>query len=88
MIRSEKVGEKRWPKPGDQLVHKIRGREVFAEVLSVNRDNANVSVKIGGKVYTSLSAAAKFVSGCETNGWIYWRLKTQIRPPKQKRSSG
>ena len=90
MSSASQASSKRWPEPGDQLVHKIRGRdgEVVAEVLSVNRDNGNVSVKIGGEVYTSLSAAAKSIGGYETNGWIFWGLKTQGFRSQRKNTSG
>ena len=71
---------KLWPKPGDRLVHKFRGREgeVIAKVLSVNRENGKIAVQIEDEVYASLSAAAKSISGYNSNGWLYWGLKTRV----------
>lgn len=78
--------DKRWPSPGDRLVHRFRRRagEVVAEVLSVNQQSGKISVKVNGEVYRSLSAAGKSVSGHATNGWIFWGLKSQVSRPKGK----
>ena len=77
---------RRWPKLGDRLVHKFRGKpgEVVAEVVSVDQENGTVSVQIGGEAFASLWAAAKSVSGYETNGWQYWGLKPQVSRARKK----
>ena len=75
--------DKRWPAPGDRLVHKFRGgvSEVVAQVVSVNRDDGKISVKVNGQVYVSLSSAAKAVAGHSTNGWIFWGLMSRVNRP-------
>lgn len=67
---------KQWPKPGDRLFHKSRKLgQIFAEVLSVNQETGKISVKVKEHIYGSLSAAARSVTGNETDGWSYWGLK-------------
>jgi hypothetical protein len=74
-----KEQQKSWPKAGDKLVHAFRKRsgQVVAEVVAVDKKNRKVSVRIGSKLYPSLSAAAQVVSGHASNGWLYWGLKKQ-----------
>ena len=36
-----------------------------------------VKVRVEGKEYASLSAAAEAISGSSQNGWVYWGLKKQ-----------
>ncbi len=69
----------RIPEVGEVLVHRFRLRagEVRAEVVSVDRERRTVTVRMDGKEYSSLSAAAKVVAGTSQNGWIYWGLKKQ-----------
>ena len=71
--------EPRIPTVGEVLVHRFRRRagEVRAEVTSVDRESRAVKVRMDGREYASLSAAAKAVSGSSQNGWIYWGLKKQ-----------
>ena len=72
--------ERRMPEVGEVLVHRFRLRdgEVRAEVVSVDRESRSVKVRMDGKEYPSLSAAAKAVAGTSQNGWIYWGLKKQV----------
>ena len=69
----------RTPEVGEVLVHRFRRREgeVRAEVVSVDPERRSVRVRVDGKEYGSLSAAAKAVAGTSQNGWIYWGLKKQ-----------
>ena len=48
--------------------------------MSVDPDNRSViRVRMDGKEYPSLSAAAKVAAGgTSQNGWIYWGLKKQV----------
>ncbi len=76
--------EKLLPKIGDKLIHKFRKRPGFvtAEVISVDVERGDVSVKINGEIFPSLSSAAQSISGHSSNGWTYWGLKKQI--PKKR----
>ena len=69
----------RIPAVGDVLTHKFRKRvgEVRAEVIGVDETTGRVAVRVNGKDYASLSAAANAVAGTTQNGWIYWGLKKQ-----------
>ena len=80
--------DKKWPRPGDILIHKFRHQpgKVVAEVLIVDQSSGRISVKVDGVVFGSLSAAAKSISGHATNGWIFWGLKSQ-KPSAQIHSS-
>ena len=71
--------EARIPEVGEVLVHRFRRRpgEVRAEVTSVDRGRRAVMVRVDGKEYASLSAAAEAISGSSQNGWVYWGLKKQ-----------
>ena len=72
--------ESRMPEVGEVLVHRFRMRqgEVRAEVVSVDKASRSVTVRMDGKEYPSLSAAARSVAGTSQNGWIYWGLKKQV----------
>ena len=71
--------EPRIPDVGEVLIHRFRRRpgEVRARVVSVDAERKIVQVKIGDKLYASLSSAASAVAGTRQNGWIYWGLKKQ-----------
>ena len=72
--------EPRIPEVGEVLVHRFRRRkgEIRAEVVSVDRESRQVAVRMNGKEYPSLSAAAKVAAGgTSQNGWVYWGLKKQ-----------
>ena len=69
----------RIPALGEVLVHNFRRREgeVRAEVIGVDLERPSVKVRMDGKEYPSLSAAAKAAAGTTQNGWVYWGLKKQ-----------
>lgn len=75
----------RIPEVGEVLTHKFRKRvgEVRAEVIGVDETNSRVAVRVNGKDYASLSAAANAVAGTTQNGWVYRGLKKQT-PHRRK----
>lgn len=83
--KKTKMEGKTWPHVGDRLVHRFRKKpgEVIAEVIAVEKKTGRVALRIGNKVFQSLSTAAEAVSGSVTNGWIYWGLKKQ-RPTRSR----
>ena len=77
----------RMPTVGDVLVHRFRRREgeVRAEIISVDSEPRSVKVRMNGKEYSSLSAAARVAAGgTSQNGWIYWGLKKQVSRPRSR----
>ena len=77
----------RLPTVGEVLVHRFRRRpgEVRSEVVSVDQERRIVRVRMDGKEYSSLSAAAKAVAGTTQNGWVYWGLKKQTARVRSSR---
>ncbi len=75
----------RMPAVGEVLIHRFRKRpgEVLAEVVSVDAERRSVRVRMEGKEYGSLSAAAKAAAGISQNGWVYWGLKKQAARPRR-----
>lgn len=71
--------EKKWPQVGDKLIHKYRKKsgQVEAEVISANKANGAITLRIGNQTFPSLSSAAQAISGYAANGWLYWGLKKQ-----------
>lgn len=55
---------------GSVLVHKGRRRADRDPGATVEHDGVHVE----GRVYPSLSTAARAVAGHAVNGWVYWRL--------------
>jgi hypothetical protein len=58
---------------GTTLTATYRGQSHAAEIVEAKELPARKAVKYGDKVFSSLSAAAKAVSGHATNGWLFWR---------------
>ena len=70
------VSKKRtvFPEIGAKLVGRSRGRTYEATVVGVRRNVGRVEIEMGGRRYSSLSAAAREVLGHQTNGWVFWGL--------------
>lgn len=62
------------PKEGKKLVARHKGIVVEATIVKVRSEVGRVAVEIAGVTYPTLSAAAKAVTGKETNGWVFWGL--------------
>lgn len=69
--------DRQWPRVGDRLIHQYRKKpgHAEAEVVSVDKKSGAISLRVGDKVYPSLSSAAQALSGAAANGWTYWGLK-------------
>lgn len=59
--------DNRLPPPGSVLTRKYKGREVRVRVLAQG-------FEWDGKVYPSLSAAAKAITGSHCNGFLFFQL--------------
>jgi RAMA domain-containing protein len=56
--------------PGAVVVHKTRRRGDPTISAVLERDGVHVE----GRVYSSLSTAARVMAGHAVNGWTYWQL--------------
>jgi hypothetical protein len=55
---------------GSRIVHKGRRQSERDVEATAEHDG----VHLEGKVYRSLSSAARAAAGHAVNGWVYWRL--------------
>jgi len=49
-------------------------RYYTAQIVEVKDLPAGRAVKYRNQIFTSLSAAAKAITHCQTNGWPFWHL--------------
>ncbi len=42
--------------------------------MRVIRTETGIAYKLGGKIYSSPSSAAKSITKSEVNGWVFWSL--------------
>lgn len=62
------------PPVGTRLRGKVRGREVYAEIISNPESKAGKSILFEGNIYHSMTAAAQAVTGYSVNGWRFWEI--------------
>ncbi len=68
-----------FPPSGTKLTASFQGRTYEAVVTTVDDSRGRVAVRVGRDEYPTLSAAAKAITGAETNGWVFWRLERHSR---------
>jgi len=59
------------PQPGSRFAKTYKGKTYTMEVV---KEAGRVQYKVGSKIYSSPSAAAKSITKTEVNGWVFWRL--------------
>lgn len=64
--------DRRLPPPGSVLVRKYKGRELHVTVLAAG-------FEWQGRLYPSLSAVAKAITGSHCNGYLFFHLKGERR---------
>jgi hypothetical protein len=74
MIMPKRIERKSLPKLGSTLEKSYKGHIYKAKVISVNESKGHVRLEVNGKKYASPSAAAKALTGSETNGWRFWGI--------------
>ena len=62
------------PPLGTRLKSRTKGREEYAEVVEDAKAKSGIRILFRGKIYSSLSAAAREATGHSTNGWNFWRV--------------
>ena len=65
----------KFPPVGTVLKKQVHNDLVLAKVVSVNESTGRVAVEMNGVTYSTLSAAAKALTGHATNGWKFWGLE-------------
>ena len=71
-VEHRPVRDPRLPSPGTVIVKQWRGRELR---LLVHDDG----FELEGRMFRSLSEAARHVAGVRWNGWVFWGLKQRRR---------
>ncbi len=84
MPTHKKRTESEFPKTGATLTGRSRGRTYTAKVVSVDFKTGFVKVELEGKLYKSLSAAARSITGNEESGWVFWGLDAPRKHDKQQ----
>ncbi len=93
---SEREGPKRRPRANElhELIHSGR-LPVGSVLVHVERKKETVEatvvaggVKVRGRVYPSVSTAARAVAIYSVNGWNYWKLAGTGRPLSDLRRTG
>jgi hypothetical protein len=73
--QSEKASRERpvreLPPAGTRLSGRHKGQELFAEVVMA--EGGTRALEFQGARYSSLSAAAKAITGNSVNGWRFWK---------------
>ena len=66
------VGKKRTPpEAGTKYTRTYKGRTYTMTVVSTAR---GLGYRVGRKVFTTPTAAAKSITNTEINGWMFWGL--------------
>ena len=60
------------PPVGTRLKGRTKGNDVYAEIVSREKDT--VGILFNGVVYDSMSAAARAATGWSIDGWLFWKI--------------
>ena len=71
--RQRKKIARELPPVGTTLTGRSRGQSHTAVIVEAKDRPAGRAVEYGDQLFSSLSAAAKAVTGHPTNGWLFWR---------------
>lgn len=71
--RSPRRFERKLPPAGTVLIGRFRGEQVTAMIVEAPQFPEGKGVKLGDKLYKSLSGAARAVTKQSTNGWRFWK---------------
>jgi hypothetical protein len=62
------------PPVGTKMTGRGRLKSYHAVIVKDPQAKSGKSVKLDGKLYSSLTAAAKSLTGYSINGWRFWKL--------------
>ena len=67
-----KSKERSQPKEG-QIFIKVYKNKKYS--LKIVKEGGKTKFKVGNEIFNSPSGAAKYVSQCAQNGWIFWGIE-------------
>jgi len=74
MARKKQGIERKLPPIGTNLKGKSMGREYFAKVVDAPHLKEGRGILYQGKIFSSMTAAAKEITKQSVNGWRFWRF--------------
>jgi len=74
MAKTKRRFDRRLPPIGTKLKGTLRGREYFAEIAAAPNLKEGRGVLYGGKLFPTMTAAAREITKNSVNGWRFWRL--------------
>lgn len=70
MVRSKRI----LPPIGTKLKGKFMGRKYSAEVVEAPHLKEGRGISYQGKIFSTMTAAAKEITKQSVNGWRFWRF--------------
>jgi hypothetical protein len=74
MTRKKQRYDRQLPPIGTKLKGKFMGREYFAKVVDAPHLKEGRGILYHGKIFSSMTAAAKEITKQSVNGWRFWRF--------------
>jgi len=74
MTRKKQRYDRQLPSIGTKLKGKFMGREYFAKVVDTPHLKEGRGILYQGKIFSSMTAAAKEITKQSVNGWRFWRF--------------
>jgi len=74
MAKKRQGLERKLPPVGTSLKGKFMGREYYAEVVEAPHLKEGRGILYQGKIFSSMTAAAKEITKQSVNGWRFWRF--------------
>lgn len=62
------------PEVGTELVGKYKADIYKARIVNLSEGKNERGISYKGKIYPSMTAAAKSITGNSTNGWRFWKI--------------
>jgi len=74
MSRKKQRYDRQLPPIGTKLKGKFMGRAYLAEVVEAPHLKEGKGISYEGKLFSSMTAAAKEITKQSVNGWRFWRF--------------
>jgi hypothetical protein len=74
MAKSKQRFDRRLPPIGTSLKGKFMGREYSAEIVEAPNLKEWRGISYEGKIFSTMTAAAKAITKQSVNGWRFWRF--------------